>query len=87
MAVDIFAANLLIASLATQAIILIGHRKGLVSDAKARAAQISAAIVPAVMTVSIGLSWWSTSAAMYFWILLAVAPAALNRWTSRGNRG
>jgi hypothetical protein len=24
---------------------------------------------------------------MYFWILLAVAPAVLNRWTSRGNRG
>jgi uncharacterized membrane protein len=87
LAVDIFAANLLIASLATQAIILIGHRKGLVSDAKARAAQISAAVVPAVMAVSIGLSWWSTSAAMYFWILLAVAPAVLNRWTSRGNRG
>ena len=87
LAVDIFAANLLIASLATQAIILIGHRKGLVSDAKARAAQISAAIVPAVMAVSIGLSWWSTSAAMYFWILLAVAPAVLNRWTSRSNRG
>jgi uncharacterized membrane protein len=87
LAVDIFAANLLIASLATQAIILIGHRKGLVPDAKARAAQISAAVVPAVMAVSIGLSWWSTSAAMYFWILLAVAPAVLNRWTSRGTRG
>jgi uncharacterized membrane protein len=87
LAVDIFAANLLIANLATQAIILIGHRKGLVSDAKARAGQISAAVVPAVMAVSIGLSWWSTSAAMYFWILLAVAPAVIKRWTSRGTRG
>jgi len=87
LAVDIFAANLLIASLATQAMILIGRRKGLVSAAKARAARLSAATVPIVMGVSIGLAWLSTSAAMYFWILLAVAPGAINRWSSRGARG
>ncbi len=83
LAVDIFAANLLIASLATQAIILTGRRRGLVSAAKARAARLSSAGVPVVMGVSIGLSWWSTSAAMYFWILLAVAPGLINRWASR----
>jgi uncharacterized membrane protein len=87
LAVDIFAANLLVASLATQAIIVTGHRKGLIPAAKARSGRISAAVVPVVMAASIGLSWWSTSAAMYSWILLAVAPGAINRWSSRGARG
>ena len=55
--------------------IVVGRRKGLlISDAKARAGRISAAVVPIVMAVSIALSWWSTAAAMYSWILIAVAP-------------
>ncbi len=83
LAVDVFAANLLVASLATQAMILTGRRKGLVAAAKARAAHLTAAAVPVVMGISIGLAWWSTSAAMYFWILLAVAPGAIGRWSSR----
>jgi len=87
LAVDIFAANLLIASLATQAIIVSGHRKGLIPEAKARSGRITAAVVPVVMAVSIGLAWWSTSAAMYSWILLAAAPGVINRWASRGARG
>jgi uncharacterized membrane protein len=87
LAVDIFAANLLVASLATQAMILTGRRKGLVSDAKARAARLSAAGIPAVLCVSMGLAWWSTSGAMYFWILLAVVPGVISRWASRGARG
>jgi hypothetical protein len=60
LAVDIFALNLPLASLATQAI---------------------------VMAVSIGLSWWSTAAAMYSWILMAVAPEIINRWSERSARG
>jgi len=88
LAVDIFAANLLIASLATQAMIVIGRRRGLlVSDARARAGRISAAVVPVVMAMSIALSWWSTSAAMYSWILIAVAPAIIDRWSARHTRG
>jgi uncharacterized membrane protein len=88
LAVDIFALNLLIASLATQAMIIIGRRKGLViSDAKARAGWISATVVPVVMVVSIGLSWWSTAAAMYSWLLIAVAPVVINRWSARSPRG
>ena len=66
LAVDIFALNLLLASLATQAIILAGRRKGLlISSTTTRAARISAAVVPVVMALSIALSWWSTAAAMY----------------------
>jgi uncharacterized membrane protein len=88
LAVDIFALNLLLASLATEAMIVVGRRKGLlISDAKARAGRISAAVVPVVMAVSIGLSWWSTAAAMYLWILIAVAPGIIKRWSARSARG
>ncbi len=88
LAVDIFALNLLLASLATQAMIVVGRHKGLlISDAKARAGRISAAVVPIVMAVSIGLSWWSTAAAMYSWILIAVAPGIINRWSARSAPG
>jgi uncharacterized membrane protein len=88
LAVDIFAANLLIASLATQAMIVIARRKGApISDARARTGRIQAAVVPVVMAASIGLSWWSTAAAMYLWILIAVAPVAIDRWSARRARG
>jgi uncharacterized membrane protein len=88
LAVDIFAVNVLIASLATQAMIVVGRRKGLlVSAARARASAISAVVVPVVMAASIGLSWWSTSAAMYSWVLIAVVPAIIDRWAARQARG
>jgi uncharacterized membrane protein len=88
LAVDIFAVNVLIASLATQAMIVVGRRKGLlVSAARARASAISAVVVPVVMAASIGLSWWSTRAAMYSWILIAVVPAIIGRWSARRARG
>jgi TMEM175 potassium channel family protein len=85
LAVDIFAANLLIASLATQAMIVIARREGaLISDARARMGRIQAAVVPVVMAASIGLSWWSTAAALYSWILIAVVPPAIDRWATPG---
>ncbi len=88
LAVDIFAVNLLLASLATQAMIVVGRRRGLlISEAKVRSGRISAAVVPVVMVVSIGLSWWSTAAAMYSWILMAVAPGIISRWSARSARG
>jgi uncharacterized membrane protein len=84
LAVDIFALNLLLASLATEAMIIVGRRKGLlISEARERAGRINAAVVPVVMAVSIGLSWWSTAAAMYPWILMAVAPGIISRWSAR----
>jgi uncharacterized membrane protein len=87
LAVDIFAVNLLIASLATQAMVIVGRRKELlISGARARAGRINATVVPVVMAVSIALSWWSTTAAMYSWILIAVAPGIVNRWLARSCR-
>jgi uncharacterized membrane protein len=88
LAVDIFALNLMLASLSTQAMIIIARRKGLlIPDAKERSARISAAVVPAVMALSIGLSWWSTAAAMYSWILVAAIPAVVERREARRARG
>jgi uncharacterized membrane protein len=88
LAVDIFAVNVVIASLATQAMIVVGRRKGLlVPTARERASRIDAVVVPVVMAASIGLSWWSTSAAMYSWILIAVVPAIIDRWSARQARG
>ena len=87
LAVDIFALNLLFASVATRAMIIVGRRKNLlISNTEARASRIEAAVVPVVMAVSIGLSWWSTEAAMYSWILIAVVPAIIERWSARRAR-
>ena len=84
LAVDIFALNLLLASLATRAMIIVGrHKNLLISNTEARTSRIEAAVVPVVMAVSIGLSWWSTSAAMYSWILIAVAPWLISHWAAR----
>ena len=87
LAVDIFALNLLLASLATRAMIIVGrHKNLLISNTEARTSRIEAAVVPVVMAVSIGLSWWSTSAAMYSWILIAVAPWLISHWPARRAR-
>jgi TMEM175 potassium channel family protein len=84
LAVDIFAANLLIASLATQAMIVIARRRGVrVSGARARTDRLQVVVVPVVIVASIGLSWWSTAAALYSWILFAIAPGIIARWSAR----
>ncbi|HUD77588.1 MAG TPA: TMEM175 family protein [Streptosporangiaceae bacterium] len=87
LAVTIFALNLLAASLATQATMVLGRRRHLLKagvsmrQVKADRARALASIL--VIAVSIGLAWHSTSAAMYCWLLLAVAPAAAERLSRR----
>jgi uncharacterized membrane protein len=87
LAVDIFALNLLLASLATQATIIFAHRSGLLTDQTdpqaRRAGQIRAGTVAVVMAISIGVAWLNTDAAKYCWLLIAVAPAAAERWLAR----
>lgn len=82
LAVDIFAFNLLLASLATQATLMFGHRSGVISP-EARAAtqygQARSIAVVAVVAVSIGVAWVDTSAAKYCWILIPVAQLGLTR--------
>jgi uncharacterized membrane protein len=87
LAVDIFALNLLLASLATQATQDLGRRQGLLSpgaDAgSVKAGLLRAAGAAAVIGVSIGVAWVSTSAAKYCWLLIALVPRVVDRWSAR----
>jgi uncharacterized membrane protein len=90
LAIDIFAANLLVASLTTQLTIVYGRRKHLLStEASVREDQAEWARMLAsvfVIVLSIGVAWVNTDAAKYCWLLLAVAPRAADRWSGRRMR-
>ena len=87
LAVDIFAANLLAASLTTQLTIVYGRRKDLLTtetsarQARAEWARMVASVF--VIVLSIGIAWVNTDAAKYCWLLLAVAPRVADRWSGR----
>jgi uncharacterized membrane protein len=87
LAVDIFALNLLLASLATQATLLFGRRAGLligrIYAREVHAERARAAATALVIGLSIGLAWVNTGLAKYCWLLLAVAPWAVDRWYGR----
>ncbi|MGO9080609.1 MAG: TMEM175 family protein [Streptosporangiaceae bacterium] len=80
LAIDIFAANLLAASLATRVTMFYGRRKHLVVRESAardiRAERLRSAGIVLVICLSIGVAWVSTSAAQYCWLLLIVVPRA-----------
>ena len=86
LAVDIFAVNLLAASLSTQLTLVYGRRKDLLIAETARetqAAQMRAAASVFVIVLSIGIAWVNTGAAKYCWLLLAIAPQVADRWSRR----
>ena len=87
LAVDVFALNLLLASLATQATLELGRRKGLtVPEADPRAARagyLRAAGTSAVILASIGLAWVNTDIDKFSWLLIAAVPVAVDRWLLR----
>ena len=87
LAVDIFALNLLLASLATQATLVYGRRKGLLISRDRRAGNAGRTDARGGdrdrHRLSIGLAWVNTSVAMYCWLLIAVAPWAADRWSAR----
>jgi TMEM175 potassium channel family protein len=87
LAVDIFAANLLLASLATQATLLFGRRNDLLhphADERAiLAGQARGVAMSIVIIVSIGLAWVNTEAAKYSWLLMAAVPGAITQWSAR----
>ena len=76
LAVDIFAANLLLAVLATRVMFEVGRRVGLMAgdiDAQeARALRARAAAMVIVVAVSVGLAWVNP-AAKYCWVLIPIA--------------
>jgi uncharacterized membrane protein len=89
LAIDIFAINLILASLATQATQLFARRHGLVSpemtDQVVRAGRRRALVVVAAVSVSIAVAWINTDAAKYCWFLIAVAPWASHHLSKRAN--
>ena len=90
LAVDIFAFNLLAASLATQATVVFSHRTHLLiaetSEHERQATRLRTAASVIVIALSIGLAWVNTGAAKYCWLLLAVLPWAADRWSARRTR-
>lgn len=87
LAVDIFAVNLLAASLTTQLTIVYGRRRDLLTtESGAQQARVGWARMLAsvfVIVLSIGIAWVNTDAAKYCWLLLAVAPRVADRWSGR----
>jgi uncharacterized membrane protein len=90
LAVDIFAVNVLLAALATQATLLFGQRRDVLiapADMEVRATRARVTVVMIALAVSIGLAWVNTSAAKYCWLLIPLAPWAANRWAARTTPG
>jgi uncharacterized membrane protein len=90
LAVDIFALNVLLAALVTQAILLFGHRRKVLAepaDAEVRATRARVTLVVIVLVVSAGLAWVNISAAKYCWLLILLAPWAADRWAARTTPG
>ena len=87
LAVDIFAANLLLAVLATRAMFVLGRRLGLLArDIDARevwALWVRAAMIVIVVALSVGLAWVNTTAAKYCWVLIPVVQWAAERRSGR----
>jgi len=86
LAVDIFAANLLLAVVATQLTVIYGRRKDLViaeTAQETRKAQYRVAVSVLVIALSIGIAWVNPNVAKYCWLLLAVAPRIADLWSSR----
>jgi len=90
LAVDIFAVNVLLAALATQATLLFGQRRQVLAgpaDAEVRATRARVTVVVIALALSIGLAWLNTSAGKYCWLLILLAPWAANRWAARTTPG
>jgi len=91
LAVDIFAVNVLLASLATQATLLFGQRRDVLTapadpaEARARAARVTVIVI--ALALSVALAWVNTSAAKYCWLLIPLAPWVANRWAARTTSG
>jgi len=85
LAVDIFAANILLASLVSMATTRFIERKGLLSApyGDARAGRIRAFSVAAIMAVSMAVAWQNPDYAKYLWILISFLPDIVIRATRR----
>lgn len=87
LAVDIFAANLLLAVLATRAMFALGRRRGLLGEQieaqDVWALRARAAAIVLIVAVSAGLAWVNTTAAKYCWVLIPLVQWAAERRSAR----
>jgi uncharacterized membrane protein len=84
-AVDVFAANMLLASLASYGMLSYGRQAGLLAPDAAPAVRKDARrrmIVTAIIVVSIALAWVSTTLAETCWLLMIAAPRIAGRLTA-----
>jgi uncharacterized membrane protein len=84
-AVILYATTLTIVSIVARINVVHAMRAGLLSDIGRRELRRreSWVIVPAVFLISIPISFWSTSAALYSWALLFLVPAVHRRLLAR----
>jgi hypothetical protein len=85
LAVNIFAVNQLLATLATQATLLYGRRRDVMiaphaAEVWERRARVAAMVF--AVALSIGLAWVNTSAAKWCGLLIPLAPWGTNRWSA-----
>ena len=83
LAIDIFAVNLLLASLTTQATYIFARHRGLLSKedpAARRLGVIRTAGLFVAVTLSVVVAEYNVSLAKYCWLLIAVAPLAASGW-------
>jgi uncharacterized membrane protein len=84
LAVDIFALNLLVATLATQATAELGRRRGLTTPgyhkAARRGAFLRSTATIVILAASMGLAWVNAGNAKFVWLLLALVPNVVDRW-------
>jgi uncharacterized membrane protein len=84
LAVDIFALNLLLATLATQATAELGRRRGLTTPgyhkAARRGAFLRSTATIVILAASMGLAWVNAGNAKFVWLLLALVPNVVDRW-------
>jgi uncharacterized membrane protein len=87
LAVDIFALNLLLASLSTVIVVSVAQRKGLLKPGshavELRTGRVRSLGVGIVVVASMGVAWASPEVAKYMWFLIAVVPRVLYRFIER----
>jgi len=87
LAVNLFALNLMLASLSTQLVMIFARRRHLLvpgtDPGVIRSARIRSLGIMAVVALSMGVAWVNTSWAKYLWILLLLVPRGASRLGGR----
>jgi uncharacterized membrane protein len=90
LAVDIFALNLLLASLAAQGTTVLARRQGLLAeeaDQRQRRTQLLNTVADClIVALSLGVAWVSPTGAKFCWLLFALTPGLIDRMLARQRR-